>query len=91
MPDVAYGLLKLSQYFESVQSWQESNLYATLALTKKNKKDDDYYLYLFQLAVSLWWIGDGKQARVLLFELAEDYSHLMDEEFKSLLQKNITS
>ena len=40
MPDVAYGLLKLSQYFESVQSWQESNLYATLALSKKNKKDD---------------------------------------------------
>ena len=91
MPDVAYGLLKLSQYFESVQSWQESNLYATLALSKKNKKDDDYYLYLFQLAVSLWWIGDGKQARVLLFELAENYSHLMDEEFKALLQKNITS
>ena len=91
MPDVAYGLLKLSQYFESIQSWQESNLYATLALSKKNKKDDDYYLYLFQLAVSLWWIGDGKQARVLLFELAENYSHLMDEEFKALLQKNITS
>ena len=41
--------------------------------------------------MSLWWIGDGKQARVLLFELAENYSHLMDEEFKALLQKNITS
>lgn len=90
-PDVAYGFLKLSQYFESTQNWQESNVYATLALNKKNKKDPDYYMYLFQVAVSLWWVGDGKHSRELMFELAENYSHLMDDDFKALLQKNITS
>jgi tetratricopeptide (TPR) repeat protein len=91
LPDAAYAFLKLSQYFESVENWQESNLYATLALSKKNKKDPDYYMYLFQLAVSLWWVGDGKQSRALMFELAENYSRFMDKDFKALLQKNITS
>ena len=91
IPNAPEALIKLSQYHEFHKNWIESLLYANLALEKKDKKDKDYFLYIFQKAVALWWSGDGQESRKLMFDIAENYTHLMGEDFKKLLQKNITS
>jgi len=91
LPNAPEGLIKLSQHHEFHKNWLDALMYANLALHKKNKNDDDYFLYLFQKAVALWWSGDGKESRKLMFHIAENYTHLMGEDFKKLLQKNITS
>ncbi len=91
LPNAPEGLIKLSQHHEFHKNWLDALMYANLALQKKNKNDDDYFLYLFQKAVALWWSGDGKESRKLMFHIAENYTHLMGEDFKKLLQKNITS
>lgn len=91
IPDNPEALMKLSQYHEFHKNWSDCLLYANLALNHKDKKENDYYFYLFQKAVALWWSGDGQESRRLMFYIAENYTHLMSEDFKKLLQKNITS
>ena len=89
----------LSQYFESRNNWFEANIYSSLALSyisnlKKTTLDmgvSEEYMIRFQHAVTCWWVGQSKKSREIFFDLAHNYSEVLNDKYKGLVQQNITS
>ena len=84
--------LYLSHYYESRKEWILADTYASLAQEYSyNSYWEHEYIFLFQKAVTSWWVGQGKESRELFFNLANNYADVMEQQYKDLVQKNITS
>jgi len=89
----------LSQYYESRNDWFSSSMYSNLSFNfinnlKPTKTDigiEGKYVFIFQRAVTSWWVGQGKLSRELLFDLAHNYKDELSERYRNLIQQNITS
>ena len=85
--------LYLSYYYEFRKEWIHAYTYACLALehSKRNSYFEPDYVYIFQKAVTAWWAGHAAESRELFFMLANNYADVMTEQYKNLVQTNITS
>jgi hypothetical protein len=98
-PQRPEAYFSLSQYYERHKQWQSSYAMSCIGLSNiDNSKDTrtkiDYhgeYGFIFNKAVSSWWMGLNKQSRTLFHELANNHINDMDELYKNLTQQNITS
>jgi hypothetical protein len=89
----------LSQYYESRNDWFSANIYSNLAFSfidnlKPTQTDigiEGKYVFIFQKAVTSWWVGQGKLSRELFFDLAHNYKNELSERYRNLIQQNITS
>jgi len=92
------GYYILSQWYEAEKDYVNSFAMATLALERFEFDSMELipileiklYKILFQLAFSSWWVGQFANSRKLFFTLAENHAHEMDEQYKELVQNNIT-
>ena len=84
--------LYLSHYYEFRKEWIYAYTYACLALEyNQNSYFEPDYVYIFQKAVTAWWAGHAAESRELFFMLANNYADAMTEQYKNLVQTNITS
>ena len=65
-PQVPKGYLKLSEFHEHQKNWQESYTYACIG---ESLDDADDYRFIFQKAISAWWIGRVKESKELFVQL----------------------
>jgi tetratricopeptide (TPR) repeat protein len=97
-PEMPAAYFHLSQYWERMGNHHMAYSYAVMGLDRLSHKEGGmheicdvkaYQLY-FQKAVSAWWIGKGSESREIFFALA-DNADRMTEEYRQMVQKNITS
>jgi hypothetical protein len=100
MPKSPEAYFLLSQFYERKKNWMDSYLYASLGLDLSDKNPSDLlfgseyeheYMLLFQKAVSSWWYGKPNESRELLRTLIENFRHVMNNRYFSLVQQNISS
>lgn len=92
------GYYILSQWYEAEKDYANSFAMATLAQERFDFDsmelipilDIKKYKIQFQLAFSSWWVGQFSYSRKLFFDLAENHAHELDEQYKELIQNNIT-
>jgi hypothetical protein len=97
-PDRPEAYFLISQYYEKQKDWFMSNHYADLALyykdnlkpTKTNIGVDGKYVFLFQKAVSCWWVGQVKKSKEIFLDLTYDYGDVLNEKFKNLVKQNLS-
>lgn len=88
----------LSQWYETEQDY--FNCYAMSNIALRNYELNDFeflpimymakYKLIFQVAFSAWWVGKFDESRSLFFELSNKYGHALNEQYKQLVQSNIT-
>lgn len=100
MPKSPEAYFLLSQFYERKKNWMDSYLYASLGLDLSDKNPSDLlfgseyeheYMLLFQKAVSSWWYGKPNESREILRILIENFRHVMNNRYFSLVQQNISS
>lgn len=88
------GYYFLSQWFEIEQDYV--SCYTNSVIANSLYKDNlnhfgiKRYQIEFQIAFSSWWVGKFKQSRDGFFRLANTYGMSMDENYRTLVQNNIT-
>lgn len=96
------GHYLLSQWYEQEQDY--FNCYTSARMSediyeKINKGSESYlkkileiepYKMKFQIAFSQWWIGRFSDSRKGFFDLANEYADVMNENYKEMVQGNIT-
>jgi tetratricopeptide (TPR) repeat protein len=98
-PNRPEAYFALSQYYERHKQWQSSYTMACIGLSNVNNNKNtrtkiDYhgeYGFIFNKAVSSWWIGLNQQSRKLFNELITKYDDVMDDLYKNLTHQNIKS
>jgi hypothetical protein len=92
----AYFLL--SQFYEHKSNWMDSYLYASLGLELSNCEPSNLgknfgyeskYMLIFQKAVSSWWYGKPKEARILFRKLKDEYGDRLNEYYFKLIESNL--
>lgn len=99
MPKSPEAYFLISQYYEHKKNWGDSYLYACLGLSLPNNKSnlilgvgyDSEYQLLFQKAVSAWWVGKPKEARIIFRKIKDEYKDVINEFYKNLVQNNLCS
>lgn len=97
-PERPEAYLFLSQWYEARQQYQESYHYAIAGFENSHHAvhitpNAGYiasYQLKFQQAVAAWWIGRPQEARDEFIKLV-NMGHLLNDEYKKLVQTNITS
>lgn len=87
----------ISQYHERYKQWQSSYAMVCIGLlninnSKPTKTKIDYhgeYGFIFNKAVSSWWMGLNNQSRNLFKELNTKYIDIMNDFYKELTKQNI--
>jgi len=89
--------LFLSQCYEIIGDWQKCYLFAKLGQDgeyqekKYNIKEfEGNYQIIFQMALSAWAMGKCDEGRKLFFNLSNHYSNVMSENYRNIVQNNIT-
>jgi len=67
-PQVSKGYLRLSEFNEHQKNWQECYTYACIGESLDDAND---YRFIFQKAVSAWWIGRAAESKELFNLLLE--------------------
>jgi tetratricopeptide (TPR) repeat protein len=97
-PERPEAYLFLSQWYEARQQYHEAYHYAIAGFEKSHHAvsitpNAGYiasYQLKFQQAVSAWWIGRAQEARDEFIKLV-NMGHLLNDDYKKLVQSNITS
>jgi tetratricopeptide (TPR) repeat protein len=97
LPKRPEAYLILSQFSESYKEWIECNMWASTGLANctagyHTMTDLGYkgsWSFIFQQAVSSWWMGRGAESKRLFTILKTEYSSDMTPEHTQLVNSNI--
>lgn len=89
----------LTQVYESRSDWMNVYTYSSIGLAVCDMATTFHntvhfpglYGLIFQKAASAWWIGKSQEARNLYQILLNNYIDEMDDYYKTLLEKNLSS
>jgi hypothetical protein len=85
-PQVSKGYLKLSEFHEHQKNWQECYTYACIG---ESLDDSDDYRFIFQKAVSAWWIGRAKESKELFKQLLIRKD--LTEQYRQAIESNLAT
>ena len=98
-PNSPEAYFLISQFYERRGNWMDSYLYASLGLNNTDGNSSGFrnhvgyegkYCLIFQKAISSWWYGKPKETRFLLRSLRDDYSEVMNNGYRQLVQNNLS-
>jgi tetratricopeptide (TPR) repeat protein len=98
-PNRPEAYLLLSLYYERKKDWFTAHMHATIALSKINNLKptktyidiDDDYVFLFQKAVTSWWIGQEEDSKKMFLDIHKKYKDKLNLKYKELVLKNINA
>ena len=98
-PNSPEAYFLICQFYERRGNWMDSYLYASLGLNNTDGNSSGFrnhvgyegkYCLIFQKAISSWWYGKPKETRFLLRSLRDDYSEVMNNGYRQLVQNNLS-
>jgi FkbM family methyltransferase len=84
-PKFTKGYLKLSEFYESQKNWQECYTYACIG---ESLNSTNNYKFIFQKAVSAWWLGREEEA-VTLFKRLYSIKDKLESGYRAAVLNNI--
>ena len=85
-PQVSKGYLKLSEFHEHQKNWQESYTFACIG---ESLDDTNDYRFIFQRAVSAWWVGRATESKELFNQLLKKTDLL--PEYRKSVESNLAT